>query len=259
MSETTHRPPYGAEHLKALASKHTLAAAVFSSLLITFLFLIPIIQKWLNEEESSSVAKVKAKKVINYAELSAPPPIDLEKVEPEKPKPKIKVKTVKFLQPVAKKDEEVADEEIVPSMDEMETTQIGTFDQDGVDSIMIGQDDLMEIEVNPAPAAEPYTYVQIMPEFIGGEQELMNYLSENTSYPEIAKDADVEGTVYIGFVIEPDGSITNAKLLRGVHPQLDKEALSVISNMPKWKPGQQNGLYVRVSYTIPFRFYLDKR
>jgi len=259
MSEYTHRPDYGAEHLKATAGRNTFGATFLSCFLITALFLTPKIIEWFQKEEASKVVKVKAKKVVDYAELSAPPPIDLEKVEAEKVKPKVKVKIVKFLQPVAKKDEEVPEEEFVPTMEEMQSSQIGTFDQEGIDSIMMSQNEELELDLNPEPESEPFTYVEVMPEFKGGEQALLSYLAANISYPEFAKDAGLEGTVYIRFVIEADGSITQVEVIRGVHPQLDKEAVSVIADMPKWKPGQQNGQYVRVSYTIPVRFRLKER
>lgn len=249
---------YGAEYLKAKAFKFTFSATAIACLLVVSFFLLPKIQAWLDKEEEATVVKVKAKKVINYAELSAPPPIDLKQAKPPPKKVDVKIKTVKFLQPVAKKDEEVPDEELVPTMDEMEQTQIGTIDQEGVDSIVFHQEEAVEVEYNPEAEMEPYSFVQKMPEFFGGTEALINYLSENISYPAIAKDAGIEGTVYINFVVEPDGTISNEKVLRSVHPSVDEEALKVIAQMPKWQAGEQNGQFVRVSFTIPVRFYLTE-
>ncbi len=250
---------YGAEYLKAKAVHFTFIAITVSCTLVLGMFLIPKIQKWLSKEEESTVVKVQAKKVINYAELSAPPPIDLEQAKPPPKKVDVKIKTVKFLQPVAKKDEEVPDEELIPTMDEMEHTQIGAKDQEGVDSIVFHQEEAVEVEYHPEAEMEPYSFVQKMPEFFGGSKALIKYLSENISYPAIAKDAGIEGTVYINFVVEPDGTISNEKVLRSVHPSIDKEALKVIAQMPKWQAGEQNGQFVRVSFTIPVRFYLKDK
>lgn len=251
MSEMPISHNYGAEHLKAKSAQFTFWAVSSASLIILLAFLYPMLLEWYQQSKDESHAKAKATKVINYAELSAPPPIELEQVKPPPKVEPVQIKTVKFLQPVAKKDEEVFEEEELPSMEEMETTQIATFDQEGVDSIVFSQD---IVDVNPEPEPEPYTYVEIMPEFVGGYSKLVEYLSNNLTYPPMAMDAGIEGTVYVGFVIEGDGSITNVKILRGVHSKLDEEAINVISKMPKWKPGVQNNNYVRVSYTIPVAF-----
>ncbi len=102
-----------------------------------------------------------------------------------------------------------------------------------------------------------YSVVEVMPKFPGGEKKLMSYLGENISYPETAKNAKVSGRVFITFVIEKDGSVNEVKLLRGIGSGCDEEALRVISSMPKWKPGMQNGNAVRVQYNLPIKYALD--
>ena len=103
-----------------------------------------------------------------------------------------------------------------------------------------------------------FEVVEQMPEFPnGGMAGLMQYLSKNIKYPTIAQENGTQGRVTVQFVVNRDGSIVDAKVLRGVDPYLDKEAIRVISSMPKWKPGMQRGKAVRVKYTVPVMFGLQ--
>ena len=102
-----------------------------------------------------------------------------------------------------------------------------------------------------------YQIVEQMPKFPGGESALMEYVSKNVAYPEEAKEKEIQGRVFIGFVVEKDGSIGEVKVLRGIGGGCDEEAVRVIKGMPKWKPGMQKGKPVRVSYQIPINFKLD--
>ena len=101
-----------------------------------------------------------------------------------------------------------------------------------------------------------YEIVEDMPTFPGGVTELMNYLSKNTHYPAATKRDGIQGRVIVSFIVEPDGSISNAKLVRSVDANLDREALRVVSEMPNWTPGKQGGNKVRVRYSLPIAFRL---
>ena len=103
-----------------------------------------------------------------------------------------------------------------------------------------------------------YNVAETMPQFPGGPNELMKYLSENTKYPESAKANKIEGRVFVSFVIEKDGSITNAEVMRGIDKECDAEAVRVVSSMPKWQPGTQSGEAVRCRFTVPFIFKLNE-
>ena len=104
-----------------------------------------------------------------------------------------------------------------------------------------------------------FEVVEHMPEFPdGGMSALMEYLSKNIKYPEAAMKKGTQGRATVQFVVEKDGSITNVKILRGIDPELDKEAIRVISAMPKWKPGTQRGEAVRVRFTVPVMFRLTE-
>lgn len=102
-----------------------------------------------------------------------------------------------------------------------------------------------------------YDVVEQMPSFPGGQTALMQYLSSNVMYPVDAQENGIQGRVTVSFVVERDGSITEVKVVRPVAPSLDKEAVRVISSMPKWKPGKQDGVNVRVMFTIPIAFRLE--
>ena len=104
---------------------------------------------------------------------------------------------------------------------------------------------------------EIYQIVEEMPKFPGGEAELFHYISKNIHYPQEAKEKGIQGRVFIGFIIEKDGSVSNVRNLRGIDSELDAEAKRVVESMPKWKPGKHNGEFVRVSYQIPILFKLE--
>lgn len=106
-------------------------------------------------------------------------------------------------------------------------------------------------------AQQIFTVVEEMPEFPGGNAELLKYLATSIKYPVIAQENGIQGRVICAFVVNRDGGIVDAEVLRGVDPSLDKEALRVIMAMPKWKPGKQRGKPVRVKYTVPVTFRLQ--
>jgi TonB family protein len=113
----------------------------------------------------------------------------------------------------------------------------------------------LRLDAPPDPEPEvSYTLVDSMPEFPGGEAALRAYLKENIQYPEALIKKGLGGTVYVTYEVFKDGSIRDAKVLKGVHPLIDAEAIRVINAMPLWKPGQQRGKPVRVQFTLPIRF-----
>ncbi len=104
---------------------------------------------------------------------------------------------------------------------------------------------------------EVYQIVEQMPAFPGGEDKLMEFLAKNMEYPKEAREAGIQGRVFVGFVVEKDGSIGDVRVLRGIGGGCDEEAVRVVKILPKWKPGMHNGEAVRVSYQIPFSFKLE--
>lgn len=102
-----------------------------------------------------------------------------------------------------------------------------------------------------------FVFAEEMPEFPGGEKALLSFLSQNIKYPPIAAETGIKGKVIVNFIVNTDGSISGAKVLRSVDQSLDKEALRVVSSMPRWKPGKQSGKLVRVTYSVPINFMLQ--
>lgn len=105
--------------------------------------------------------------------------------------------------------------------------------------------------------AQVFFIVEEMPEFPGGEAALRAFIAKSINYPVIAQENGIQGKVYVTFVVDKDGGISEAKIARGVDPSIDKEALRVVNSLPKWKPGKQRGKPVRVSYTVPISFVLQ--
>lgn len=118
--------------------------------------------------------------------------------------------------------------------------------------------EIVEIEEEEEVIAEPeiFTIVEDMPSFPGGEAKLYEYLGKNLKYPPMAKDAGIQGIVYVTFVVKENGNIDGVRVLRGIGGGADEEAIRVVKNMPSWKPGKQRGKAVRVQYNMPIRFVL---
>lgn len=101
-----------------------------------------------------------------------------------------------------------------------------------------------------------FVTVEQMPSFPGGYSALASYIASSLKYPPVAYENGVQGRVVVTFVVEKDGSVSNAQIARSIDPSLDKEALRVVRSMPKWNPGKQSGIVVRVKYNVPVVFRL---
>jgi len=117
----------------------------------------------------------------------------------------------------------------------------------------------MERGENDAAEEELIMIVEKTPEYPGGDEARLKFIQDNFVYPEEAKEKQIEGTVYVGFTVEKDGSISDIKVLRGIGGGCDEEAVRIISMMPNWKPAQQRGKEVRVIYSMPIRFKLNDK
>lgn len=104
--------------------------------------------------------------------------------------------------------------------------------------------------------AEIFTVVEDQPTFPGGDEARIRFLTNNIKYPQMARESSIQGTVYVTFVVERDGSVTDVRVLRGIGGGCDEEAIRVIKAMPKWVPGKQRGKPVRVQFNMPIKFTL---
>lgn len=170
--------------------------------------------------------------------------------------------TQKFTEFLVQKDEDVKEE--VKSADEVKdtSTALGSvnFDQ-GTDDLNIVREHKNEVIVEEKkPVVEEtkvFTSVEQMPQFPGGEAELLKWISTHIKYPAIAMENNVQGKVVVQFVVTRDGSIGEVKIARGKDPDLDKEAMRVVKTLPKFIPGKMNGQAVNVWYTLPINFKLQ--
>lgn len=110
---------------------------------------------------------------------------------------------------------------------------------------------------NPDEKKETHTYVEVMPEYPGGEAAMLRFISQNVQYPIKAIENDIQGKVLIGFVVDENGELTEFRIVKGIGYGCDEEAIRVLKLMPTWKPGMQNGKNVRVSYLIPIKFSIQ--
>lgn len=130
--------------------------------------------------------------------------------------------------------------------------------------VEVNQKVAIEVYVPPAREEEEevveteiFTVVESMPEFPGGAEAMMAFIAKNMKYPPMARESGIQGRVFVNFVVEPNGSVSNVKVLRGIGGGCDEEAIRVVESMPKWTPGRQRGKAVRVSFNLPVRFTLQ--
>ncbi len=129
--------------------------------------------------------------------------------------------------------------------------------------VEVDQQTAIEVYVPPVREEEEvveqeiFTVVESMPEFPGGAEQMMIFIAKNIKYPPMARESGIQGRVFVNFVVEPNGSVSNVKVLRGIGGGCDEEAIRVVESMPKWTPGRQRGKAVRVSFNLPVRFTLQ--
>ena len=200
-------------------------------------------------QEQKKEAKVERKEIVKQ-----------EKIEQVVEKVK---SSIKFTAPVIKKDDEVRPEDEMKSQDEIMNSKVAV----GFANV-IGNDENGEVlKAKEALVTEPvkpkeeenkvFDVVEQMPSFPGGMAALMAYLQKSIKYPPVAEENGIQGRVVCTFVVERDGSVTDVRVAKSVDPSLDKEAVRVVSAMPRWIPGKQNGQSVRVKYTLPVTFRLQ--
>ena len=185
---------------------------------------------------------------------------EFKKVEPVAPPPALK-SSIKFTAPVIKKDEEVRDDEEIKSQEELTQTKVAISIADVKGNDELNGKDIAELKevITKAPEAEekPYTMVEQMPQFPGGDRELLSFIAKNLRYPTIAQENGIQGKVFVRFVVSATGDVKDVKVMRSLDPYCDKEAIRVIQSLPKWIPGKQNGRNVPVYYTVPITFKLQ--
>lgn len=256
---------YGAYKLRKGTAKRNVWALIIVGLAAALLYLGLQLQKMaeankkVENTQAVELAKLNTEKKEAKVEKK-----EIIKQEPEKVVEQVK-SSVKFTAPVIKKDEEVKEEDEI-KLDEVQKSDkaVGAFTVEGNDevggAVLKAKEDIAAPEPPKHVVEETtkiFTNVEQMPMYPGGEGALLGYLRDNIHYPTVAAENGVQGRVVVGFVVERDGSITDVKILRGVDPSLDREAMRVVKSMPRWNPGKQNGSAVRVKYQVPVSFRLQ--
>jgi len=239
---------YGAYELRKKNPRTTLIALAIGASVFASLLALPLIN-W-GEDKEEETEKVT---MVDMAKL-APPPEEQPKPlvpPPPPPPPAPKIDEVKFVKPKVVKKEEVVEE--IKTIEELKDKNVGAKDLKGQEDgkIVIDepsgdgpQTDSKIVE----DSNQIYTAVEVKPDFPGGIQKFYDFVGKNYKVPE---DEDIKGKVFVQFVVEKDGSLTDIKVIRDLGFGTGKEAIRVLKKSPKWKPGIQNGRPVRVLYSLP--------
>lgn len=254
---------YGAYQLRRGTSKRNIVSMIFVAAVAAVAYLgLAAYNSYQEAQKAKFEAEMEASLLDAKKEAKVEKKTETPKVEQVQKVEKVK-SSIAFTPPVIKKDSEVKPEEEMKTQDELKETKtaIGAFDVKGNDEA--GGTVLKAVEDIAAP--EPpkqeeeqnkiFEVVEQQPQFPGGS--VNGWLADHIKYPVVAVENGIQGRVVVQFVVERDGSVSQVRVVRGVDPSLDKEAQRVISSMPKWIPGKQNGQSVRSRFTVPVTFRLQ--
>jgi len=213
---------------------------ILSSAIITPYVMASVSERRVKKEEKAVQAVMENLEQPNE-EIAPPPP----------PPPPVEAQAqVRYVAPVIVDSVKVDDKQAMATVDDIKETT--------VDEAVVEVVEEVKEEVQEVKEEEVFLVVEEMPSFGSGDtNDFRSWVNSNMKYPDVAAENGIQGRVYIQFVVEADGRLTNVKVIRGVDPSLDKEAVRVISSSPKWNPGKQRGKPVRVSYTFPITFVLQ--
>ncbi|MEJ2901393.1 energy transducer TonB [Pedobacter panaciterrae] len=262
---------YGAYALRSQSSGTTARALFIAAPLFVLFFAGPMIYKhFISKDADALIEPLKPDRVIdiNIADRPIEKPKLQEKTEMPKTEPiKEKIKTVK---PVS--NPIVVDRPLItdpPTLEQIDHAAVGPVTQSGVETSLgsapvegngngiapgngVGNGEKEDTGIHEIGDIQAY------PEFEGGMKAWAKFIQRNLRYPNAAQEVDAQGKVFISFVIEKDGSVSNVTVLKGIGYGCDEEAVRVISKSPKWKPGRQNDQNVRVRYNMPLSFTINR-
>lgn len=235
---------YGAYRLRKRYSRNV----AISILVGTIIIATAIITPYLNAKAADNASKraerqveIKMENLDQPNETVAPPP-------PPPPPPADVIQQARYVPPV-----------VVDSVKPEEDIQLMTADEAQIevqDQVVELVEEVKEEVQEEDPEATPFVVVEEMPMFPGGDAALLKYIGENTQYPEIAKENNIQGRVIVRFCVTSKGGVSQVSILKGVDPELDQEAIRVVNSLPAFKPGKQGGKPVPVWYMVPITFTL---
>jgi len=235
---------YGAYKLRKRYNKTVLVAMLIGVLVLATAIITPFINAKAadsSKKRAERQVEIKMENLDQPTEQVAPPP-------PPPPPPTDVVQQQKYVPPV-----------VVDSIKPEEVQQLMTADQAQTEvvnkEVEVQEQVKEEVQEEEAEQA-PFVVVEEMPMFPGGDIELLKYIGEHTQYPEIAKENNIQGKVIVRFCVTAKGGVNQVSVLKGVDPELDKEAIRVVNTLPPFKPGKQGGKPVPVWYMVPIAFTL---
>jgi protein TonB len=236
---------YGAYLLRRKYRKYVTVSLVLALFIILAAIAYPVIASYLNKTKTVVENKdITAEMMKTYKNEAPPPP-------PPPPPPEALVQKVRFTAPVVTSD---TIETNLTSQDDLSSKK--SYEAPPSEEDLSPKEEKKQV-IEQVEAAPVFTIVEEMPSFSGGETNLYKYLHDNIKYPEEAKELGIQGRVYVTFVVETDGSITDIKVVRGIGGGCDEEAVRVVKFMPRWTPGKQRGVPVRVQFNLPIKFTLQ--
>ena len=236
---------YGAYLLRKKYSKYVSISLLIAILVIGTLIAYPVIAAYMAKVKTVIVDKDVTADMMEIAKQEAPPP-----PPPPPPADEI-VKQTAFKAPIVSTD---TVEETMVSQEDLNAKPSNT--PPPTDEELAPQQVKTQV-VEQVEKPTPFTVVEEMPGFPGGEAEMYKFITTTIKYPEEAKELGIQGKVFVNFVVEPDGSISEVKLIRGIGGGCDEEAIRVVKAMPRWVPGKQRGVPVRVYFNLPIKFTLQ--
>ncbi len=259
---------FGAYELRKASDARHNKAMIVVVIFIAIAFILPFVVNTVLPKAEETISDEAEQALVALAQEAAEeeeqPEEEQQRFEEEKPEvlPEEVLNTVKVTELAIVDDDQVKKEDEIKTQDELKDTQtaFGQSDFDkGTDDLNVvreHKDEIVVEEKKPEPE-KVFTAVEQMPQFPGGEGELMKYISNNIKYPAMAMENGVQGRVVVQFVVTKDGSVGEVKVIRGKDPDLDKEAVRVVKSLPKFIPGKMNGQAVNVWYTLTINFKLQ--
>lgn len=239
----TRNKDYGAYVLRKKYRKYTTISLIIGIFAIGAAVAYPVIAAYINKSRIIKEVNTVGAEMLNIPKEELPPP------PPPPPPPPDVVQQQRFVAPV------VTTDSVETTMVSQEDLSAKPVEAPAAEDIKV--EEVKEQVIQQEAPKEIFTVVEEQPGYPGGDEARIKYLQDNIKYPDEAKELGVQGKVFVTFVVEVDGSITDVRVLRGIGAGCDEEAIRVVRGMPKWVPGKQRGVPVRVQFNLPIKFTLQ--
>ena len=255
---------FGAYQMRKASDARHNKAMIVVVIIMALALILPYLVNTMLPKAEADIQEENAQQMVSVVteEAEEEPEEEIERIEEQKPEalPEEILNTVKVTELAIVDDDQVKAEDEIKTQDELQQTEtaFGQTDFDkGTDDLNVVREHKEEIIVEEKKEEQVFTAVEQMPQFPGGEAELMKYISNNIKYPTMAMENNIQGRVVVQFVVTKTGKIGEVKVVRSKDPDLDKEAVRVVKSLPNFIPGKMNGQAVNVWYTLPITFKLQ--